>query len=142
MTKAPILRSTPTDWKATGVITVLCAIAVGGAAIVWTALQWRHDRASALRGLTLYLAGAAIPVIAFELYKFASLGLDGYAAVLRVQAAFLERQNVPDSRTVPYLLAKTAALSGIVPPAAGGLAIVMLLAWWRSEEHTSELQSH
>ena len=33
MTKAPILRSTPTDWKATGVIAVVCAIAVGGAAI-------------------------------------------------------------------------------------------------------------
>ena len=33
MTKAPILRSTPADWKATGVIAVLCAIAVGGAAI-------------------------------------------------------------------------------------------------------------
>ena len=33
MTKAPILRSTPADWKATGIIAVVCAIAVGGAAI-------------------------------------------------------------------------------------------------------------
>lgn len=33
MTKAPILRSTPADWKATGIIVVVCAIAVGGAAI-------------------------------------------------------------------------------------------------------------
>ena len=30
MTKAPILRSTPADWKATGIIGALCAIAVGG----------------------------------------------------------------------------------------------------------------
>lgn len=33
MTKAPILRSSPADWKATGIIVVVCAIAVGGAAI-------------------------------------------------------------------------------------------------------------
>ena len=33
MTKTPILRSTPADWKATGIIAAICAIAVGGAAI-------------------------------------------------------------------------------------------------------------
>ena len=33
MTKTPILRSTPADWKATGIIVAICAIAVGGAAI-------------------------------------------------------------------------------------------------------------
>ena len=33
MTKAPILRSTLSDWKATGIIAVVCAIAVGGAAV-------------------------------------------------------------------------------------------------------------
>ena len=33
MTKAPILGSSPADWKATGIIAVVCAIAVGGAAI-------------------------------------------------------------------------------------------------------------
>lgn len=31
MTKAPILRATAADWKATGIIGALCAIAVGGA---------------------------------------------------------------------------------------------------------------
>ncbi|HDM2782637.1 TPA: hypothetical protein PZN16_003107, partial [Staphylococcus aureus] len=31
MTKAPILRATAADWKATGIIGAICAIAVGGA---------------------------------------------------------------------------------------------------------------
>jgi hypothetical protein len=49
---------------------------------VWVVSEWRERRAMLLPRLALLTAAAAIPVLAFELWKIATFGIDGYVGYL------------------------------------------------------------
>jgi 4-amino-4-deoxy-L-arabinose transferase-like glycosyltransferase len=106
-------------------------LAVGVLGLAWLLLHWRRERTFAIRSTVALAIGAVVPVAAFELYKFITLGLDGYLDAAAEARHFAALQN-PSLSGMPLEIAlKSSSTALVLPLALIPLIGIALLTRWR-----------
>ena len=98
---------------------------VGVLGIAWLVLAWSVGRRPKLGTLGLTIGGVAIPLLAFEVFRFAQLGQVGYLSSVKEQVAWLIGQGTaPDGE--PFLLSAGRRLGGLLSVYSLGGAIILV----------------
>lgn len=98
------------------------AVALLVISAIWT---WRSDRPCFASTTIRFMVGAAIPVLAFEIFKLAVLGTAGYALHLNDTQAFGTSQSLPLASVASVLPSKLAVLQSLISPAMVVVAVLL-----------------
>lgn len=104
-------------------------------AISWLLLEWLAKRPPRWTTWLLLLGGIALPTVAFEVFRFLSLGVNGYIVSVKDLAVWLIGQGAAPDAT-PFLASAGRRLGGLLSVyslggallLSGAIVVVVLLA--------------
>ena len=111
-------------------------IAVAGMGVVMLVARYREQGWKSAIGWIWFALGIAIPVVAFELYKLAALGVGGYQRHLESVRGFADAQNIPLTQMPSVLSSHLSSAAGLISVSIILVVVLLVIAWLRAKRAT------
>ena len=98
--------------------------------------RYREQGWKSAIGWIWFALGIAIPVVAFELYKLAALGVGGYQRHLESVRGFADAQNIPLTQMPSVLSSHLSSAAGLISVSIILVVVLLVIAWLRAKRAT------